>query len=87
LKAFLGTLLPFAGSLYYTADGETMRVAVNTWIRSNGIDDGFFDFDELLRDAADPTKYAASYDSGDHLHPNDAGYAVMAKAVELKKPW
>jgi lysophospholipase L1-like esterase len=85
LKVFLGTLLPFAGSLYYTADGETKRGAVNTWIRSNGIADGVFDFDALLRDATDPTKYAASYDSGDHLHPNDAGYAVMAKAVDLEK--
>jgi lysophospholipase L1-like esterase len=85
LKVFLGTLLPFGGSLYYTAAGETKRGAVNTWIRSNSVADGFFDFDELLRDASDPTKYAASYDSGDHLHPNDAGYAVMAKAVELKK--
>jgi lysophospholipase L1-like esterase len=85
LKVFLGTLLPFGGSLYYTAAGETKRGAVNTWIRSNGVADGFFEFDELLRDATDCTKYAASYDSGDHLHPNDAGYAVMAKAVELNK--
>jgi lysophospholipase L1-like esterase len=85
LKVFLGTLLPFGASLYYTADGETERNAVNTWIRTSGIADGVFDFDELLRDASDPTKYAASYDSGDHLHPNDAGYAVMAKSIQLNK--
>ncbi len=85
LKVFFGTLLPFAGSLYYTADGETKRAAVNTWIRGNAIADGFFDFDQLLRDATDPTKYAANYDSGDHLHPNDAGYAVMAKGIDLAK--
>jgi lysophospholipase L1-like esterase len=85
LKVFLGTLPPFGGSLYYTAAGETKRGAVNAWIRSNAVADGFLDFDELLRDATDPTKYATSYDSGDHLHPNDAGYAVMAKAVELTK--
>jgi len=85
LKVFLGTLLPFAGSLYYTTDGDAKRGAVNDWIRSKAVGDGFFDFDQLLRDPADPTKYAASYDSGDHLHPNDAGYAVMAKAIDLAK--
>src|SRR5262249_7942683 len=84
LRVFLGTLLPFGGSLYYTADGDTKRGAVNAWIRSNGVADGVFDFDELLRDTTDPTKYATAYDSGDHLHPNDAGYAVMAKAVDLR---
>jgi lysophospholipase L1-like esterase len=25
----------------------------------------------------------AAYDSGDHLHPNDAGYQAMANAVNL----
>jgi len=85
LKVFLGTLLPFAGSLYYTTDGDAKRSAVNDWIRSKTVGDGFFDFDQLLRDPADPTKYAASYDSGDHLHPNDTGYAVMAKAIDLPK--
>jgi hypothetical protein len=24
-----------------------------------------------------------AYDSGDHLHPNDAGYQAMADAVDL----
>jgi lysophospholipase L1-like esterase len=27
----------------------------------------------------------AAYDSGDHLHPNDAGYRAMANTVDLTK--
>jgi lysophospholipase L1-like esterase len=26
-----------------------------------------------------------AYDSGDHLHPNDAGYAAMAAAVDISR--
>jgi lysophospholipase L1-like esterase len=25
-----------------------------------------------------------AYDSGDHLHPNDAGYQAMANAIDLR---
>ena len=31
------------------------------------------DFDVATRDPANPTRYLPLYDSGDHLHPNDAG--------------
>jgi lysophospholipase L1-like esterase len=83
VKILLGTLPPYGGSFYYTADGEVTRSTVNAWIRTSRISDGFVDFDALLRDPTEPTRYTASFDSGDHLHPNDAGYAVMARAVEL----
>jgi lysophospholipase L1-like esterase len=33
--------------------------------------------------AADPLMLNPSFDSGDHLHPNDAGYQAMANAVNL----
>jgi lysophospholipase L1-like esterase len=26
----------------------------------------------------------AAFDSGDHLHPNDAGYRAMADAIDLR---
>ena len=38
-----------------------------------------------LRDAADPLALNPAYDSGDHLHPNDAGHAAMAAAVDLRE--
>jgi lysophospholipase L1-like esterase len=37
-----------------------------------------------MRDPADPLRLAAAYDSGDHLHPNDAGMVAMAAAVPLR---
>ena len=60
-----------------------MRIAVNTWIRTSGAYDGVIDFDAALRDPNDPTQFQAAYDSGDHLHPSDAGYKAMADAVDL----
>jgi lysophospholipase L1-like esterase len=83
LKIFGGTLLPFAGAVYYTAAGEATREAVNAWIRTSGAFDGVIDFDAAMRDPADPLRLNPGYDSGDHLHPNDAGYQVMADAINL----
>ena len=76
--AFKG--LPFEG--YFTEAKEAKRQAVNEFIRS-GAFDGVIDFDAAVRDPANPRVIQARYDSGDHLHPNDAGYAAMAEAVDL----
>ena len=91
MKIIGATLTPFentfAGgplSSYYNEDKEAKREAVNDWIRNSGEFDGVVDFDALLRDESSPKKIKAEYDSGDHLHPNDAGYEAMANAVDLK---
>jgi len=83
LRIFGATLLPFAGAGYYTAAGEAKREAVNAWIRTSGAFDGVVDFDAAMRDPADPRRLNPGYDSGDHLHPDDAGYQAMADAVNL----
>ncbi len=84
------TLTPFEGALqgtpaegYYTPDKELVRRAVNDWILGSGEFDAVIDFDRALRDPSRPTRLLPVYDSGDHLHPNDAGYRAMAAAVEL----
>jgi len=59
------------------------REAVNTWIRTSGAFDGVIDFDAVMRDPANPLRLNPAYDSGDHLHPNDAGYQAMADAINL----
>ncbi|HWW68654.1 MAG TPA: GDSL-type esterase/lipase family protein, partial [Duganella sp.] len=89
-----GTLLPFEGALqgtpfdgYYTPAKDAVRREVNRWIRDSGEFDAVVDFDALMRDPARPARMLPRYDSGDHLHPGDAGYEAMAKAVEaLKSP-
>jgi lysophospholipase L1-like esterase len=78
------TIMPYEGAHYYVASGEQMRQAVNEWIRSSGAFDGVIDFDAAMRDPAHPTQVNPSLQRGDHLHPNDAGYAAMANAVDLK---
>jgi lysophospholipase L1-like esterase len=83
LKVIGATLLPFKGAAYYTAAGEAKREAVNAWIRLRGAWDGVIDFDKVMRDPADPLALNPAYNSGDNLHPNDAGYQVMANAVSL----
>jgi lysophospholipase L1-like esterase len=79
VDTFKGT--PLSG--YYTPDKEKARVAVNQWIRSNTAADGVIDFDKVVEDPKNPNHINPAYDCGDHLHPNDAGYQVMAKAVDL----
>jgi lysophospholipase L1-like esterase len=83
LRAIGATLTPFEGQAYYTAPRESVRRSFNDWLRSAGAYDAVVDFDLVLRDPARPTRLRAAYDSGDHLHPNNAGYQAMAQAVPL----
>jgi lysophospholipase L1-like esterase len=83
IKVFGATLTPYKGAGYYTEKGEEIREAVNAWILSGGAFDGVVDFDKATRDPANPQVYAAKDDSGDHLHPGDAGYADMASSIDL----
>jgi lysophospholipase L1-like esterase len=78
------TITPFEGANYYTEQGEQARAAVNQWIRNGKAFDAVVDFDAATRDASDAKKIRAEFDSGDHLHPNDAGYKAMAEAVDLR---
>lgn len=81
---FGGTLTPFEGPGSYATDaGEAEREAINAYIRGSGEFDGVIDFDAAVRDPSNPLVLLPAYDSGDHLHPNDAGYAAMATAVDL----
>jgi hypothetical protein len=57
---------------------------VNEWIRTSGAFDGVVDFDRATRDPHQPTRLLGAVDSGGHLHPNDAGYAMMGDAINLK---
>jgi len=84
LKVFGGTLLPDGGAAYYAESGEVVRQAVNDWIRTSKAFDGVIDFDAVMRDPANPKKMRADLQSGDWLHPNDAGYKLMGETVDLK---
>lgn len=78
------TVVPFEGAGYYNAAVEPKRAALNQFIRASGKFDGVIDFDAVMRDPTHPTRIRAEFDSGDHLHPNDAGYAAMGNAIDLR---
>jgi len=88
IKVIGATLTPFEGEAnikrgYWTPEKAKTREAVNAWIRSGKGFDGFVDFDKTLRDPANPNKILPAFDSGDQLHPSDAGYKTMGEAIPL----
>jgi lysophospholipase L1-like esterase len=80
------TLLPFGGNGYDDSTGyhEAARQTVNDWIRTSGSFDAVVDFDQVVRDPAQPRRLKAAYDSGDHLHLNPTGYRALADAVPAR---
>lgn len=83
LKIYGATILPFGGSQYDSPEHEAARQTVNAWIRSSGAFDAVIDFDAALRDPVNPARLRPDTDSGDHLHPSEAGHHAMAEAVDL----
>ncbi|WP_030743573.1 SGNH/GDSL hydrolase family protein [Streptomyces sp. NRRL F-5135] len=78
------TVLPYEGWREWNEGGEAIRQEVNAFIRNSGAFDAVVDFDAAVQDPAAPRRMLPAYDSGDHLHPNDAGMEVMAGAVDLR---
>jgi lysophospholipase L1-like esterase len=84
IPIFGATLTPFRGYVAFTPDRLQTWLDVNTWIRTSGAFDGVIDFAAATADPADPTALNPAFDSGDHLHPNDAGTQAMANAIDLR---
>lgn len=82
VRIYGATLLPFKGAVYFSSAGEAARRKVNAWIRDSGAFDGVIDLDAVMRDPDDPARLRPDFEIGDSLHPNDAGYAAMAQAVD-----
>jgi lysophospholipase L1-like esterase len=82
IKVFGATITPYKGAGYFTENGEQIRQAVNHWILTSGVFDAAIDFDKAAGDPASPLTLSPQYDSGDHLHPKDAGYAAMADSID-----
>src|SRR5450830_1833335 len=90
LRVIGTTLTPFEGALpgtplsdYYQPDKDALRQQLNAWIRDSGSYDAVLDFDAWARDPAHPLRLQATYDSGDHLHPGDAGNRALADKIDL----
>jgi hypothetical protein len=84
IQFLCSTLTPYNGSGGWTQQGETERAAIDSFIRGAGSGcDAIVDQDTATHDPANPIRYLPSFDSGDHLHPNEAGLQAIANAVNL----
>ena len=82
------TIIPFKAPYMPPAGflrAEAVRDQVNHWIRTSGEFDAVADFAEAVADPADPEELNPAYNSGDFLHPNDAGYREIAAAIKLNE--
>lgn len=80
-RVYVGTLLPMGGWRTDAPFRQEMRHAYNDFIRTSDLIDGYIDFDRALRDPDKSDWFKPEYDSGDHLHPNKAGYERMAMEI------
>jgi lysophospholipase L1-like esterase len=76
VKVYLGTLTP-------APYREPLRSEVNRWILSSRAPDGVINFAAATSEPGDPRYFNPADNSGDNLHPNDLGYAMMANAIPL----
>jgi len=81
IKVVLGTITPFAGASFWTEEKEKTRQIINDWVLHSGEPDGAIDFAKALADPGNHLRFDPRFDSGDHLHENDAGKAAMADAA------
>ena len=82
IKVAGATIMPVEGVNTYSEAGEAIRQAVNRWIRTSKTFDAVIDFDAAVRDPSHQGRLRADFDPGDHVHPNDAGNAAMAAAID-----
>jgi len=83
LTIYGATLTPFSVNRPTAGTVNEKRRAINEWIRTSGQFDGVIDFDAAIRDPEQPDRMQPAFDSGDHLHPGDAGYRAMGESIDL----
>ncbi|KAK6981056.1 extracellular GDSL-like lipase/acylhydrolase [Favolaschia claudopus] len=89
IPIFAATITPFSAPAnvtiqpYSSPVREVTRQRVNAFIRTSGLFDAVIDFDKVIGDPAIPAQLSPTFNSGDFLHPNVAGYTAMAAAFPL----
>ncbi|MEV4440880.1 SGNH/GDSL hydrolase family protein [Streptomyces sp. NPDC049577] len=86
LRVIAATIAPCGGFHDCTPAADAQRSAINRHIRENigDVYDAVFDFDAAIRDPQHPEQMLPRFDSGDHLHPNNAGMRVFSETVDLR---
>jgi len=83
IKVYGATIIPFGKSSYDGDHHQMARQTINDWIRSSDRFDAVIDFDQLMRDPLDTKTMQTELQSGDFLHPNEAGYKTMGDFIDL----
>lgn len=84
IYVFGGTITPFKGNGYYSADHEKGRSTINQWIRTTKMLDGVIDFDEAVRNPQNPEAMQSQFlFENDWLHLNAKGYETMGGCIDL----
>jgi lysophospholipase L1-like esterase len=86
LRVIGATITPFKAPYMSAPDfdrAEAIRDTVNNWILHSGAYDTVVDVATAVADPTDPQQINPAYNSGDFLHPNDAGYRAIADAFNL----
>ena len=83
IKIMGATSTPDEGIPTASSAREAIRQAANRWIGRRVDFDAVVDFDAAVRDRERPARLRQEFDSGDHIHPNDAGNQAMADAFNL----
>ncbi len=88
IRFICSTLTPYEGAAYWTPAGEAAREQINAFLRgkTSGCD-AVIDQDAATHDPLHPTQFLPAYDSGDHLHPNEAGLQAIADSVDFSLFW
>ena len=89
IRVIAATLTSSIGYAGGSPEQEQKRRALNDWIRTANIFDGFVDFDKATADPktgalrAEFVPDSTTGGPGDHLHPNRAGYQAMGMSIPL----
>jgi lysophospholipase L1-like esterase len=83
IKVIGATITPQEGTRLGTENADAVRNAANQWILTGGAFDATVDLDAAVRDPGHFSRLRPEYDSGDHIHINDAGNQAMADAIDI----
>ncbi|SIT45569.1 Lipolytic protein G-D-S-L family [Paraburkholderia piptadeniae] len=84
IKVICSTLTPFRGTQFWTPAIEATRKEINAFVLSPSSGcDAVLDQARAVSDPADPASFLPAFNSGDNLHPNDAGMQAIADALDL----
>ncbi|KAF8908117.1 SGNH hydrolase [Gymnopilus junonius] len=88
IPMFAATITPFSApnntiQPYSDPEREKTRQRINTFIKTSGLFDAVVDFDAIVKDPSNPSQLNPEFNSGDFLHPNDAGYTAISNAFPL----